>query len=604
MIVRCQRCGRKNRIPEGPGNFKCGACGYLFSKTDLNTTTVRKAVQTQGTTPHRRKMRGRDFVAFALGIGLIVFFLYKNRNVDPRGNLFWSLAVVRDLSGQTEIYLATADAVFVPTSSKSWQRSSVDTGGVPIVALAADSVGNIAAGTLDGQVFISYPPGSHWKRYKPSDYPVSSIFFDAGTTTVATFGDGVFRISDGRATKVQASGLDPNIWCLEIRDRDSMIAFTTKGAFRSHDDGIDWQQVGSAIGVTSCATDNGKRFLAISNDELFESRDGGHKTIRIVSSNKQPLLPWAVAADHSGDMVIGTALGPFWSSDAKGTWSRLEVSKGPVHSSEILFGALAWAQEIAFPPGRPTLGPAGPQMLPPLKEPLGGASVPDSTIPSNIGLPPSTVGGNGGSGSSSGGGGENGGGGGGAGGGNSGGGGSGGGGPAGGGALPPFILGALPTVSCAGRSGQSVECPATEVENYLNNVASSYAISKVIARLVAGSGAPSAAVSGSEEYAVEKAMQKIVSHMLSRAVQQIQTFAIANNPPALAVVQAHEAYVRRIADQAIKESIQKGGESESQRSASSQSQDSGVSESHARIDTSGPALHQLGYSATHGAGWW
>jgi hypothetical protein len=66
MIVRCQRCGRKNRIPQRAGSFKCGACGYLFSKADLNTTTVLNGAK------EADRMKVRKYIGYLAALLILV----------------------------------------------------------------------------------------------------------------------------------------------------------------------------------------------------------------------------------------------------------------------------------------------------------------------------------------------------------------------------------------------------------------------------------------------------------------------------------------------------------------------------------------------------
>jgi hypothetical protein len=80
----------------------------------------------------------------------------------------------------------------------------------------------------------------------------------------------------------------------------------------------------------------------------------------------------------------------------------------------------------------------------------------------------------------------------------------------------------------------------------------------------------------------------------------IQAYVLATNRPAMMKeVRAHEAFVKRVGEEGVKESVRRVN-----TSSSSGSGDSNSSDSRWKLNTSGPAFHQLSYSSVHGAGGW
>ncbi len=555
------------------------------------------------------KRRGKFLLGAIIGL-LICWRIFAPRIDGPRGHIFWSLAVVRwpgDWKNveATRIYLATTDAVYVPSGLMSWRRKQVGTGDAPLVALAADAHGNVAAGSTDGQVFVSHDGGERWETYKVSAYPVSSILIHGGgdALIVATFGGGVFDIKDGTSQRISSNGPDVNVWCLFERNDHSLMALTARGAYDSPDGGHNWRQTNGPSSAAMCSKDGKGNLFAVNDGDLLVSNDDGRATTRLIFGDGSALQAWSIATDEAGDAVVGTSAGPYWSEDGGRTWERLELSKNPHIATSFLLAAPAWAQEIRAPAELPRLGPVGPTLLPPMNMSLNPQTatningvnsaniptLPPSAIPSGNGpYVPSTSHGSAKPGGVGGapdekppgpGGGD------------------------GGGPPPPRIVyDQFPgfPVPCSEDSQGGITCPAADVEEYLTDVGRSAAITNAVAQLVRGHSVLVVGAGVGKEFAIEKAMQVIVKRMMDHAVLPIQAFAQATNSPVMVeAVRAHEAYVQRIGDEAIKESVQRVN-----TSLSSNSGDSNRSGSQLNLNTSGPAFHHLSYSSVHGAGWW
>jgi len=157
-----------------------------------------------------------------------------------------------------------------------------------------------------------------------------------------------------------------------------------------------------------------------------------------------------------------------------------------------------------------------------------------------------------------------------------------------------------------------VECNSDNLIKYLNSVLTARDIAEIVAKMVAEAivgdkdlyvvatetavDATRLAIELKKDEIVEDLVKKVIKTMMDAAVQQVAAFAAATSlPPRMAEVRAHEAYVQAIQSEAINESIKYVD-----TSVDSQN----YSHSNLSINTSGPAFHQLSYSAIHGAGWW
>ena len=224
-------------------------------------------------------------------LGALVYtcWVLYPKPVTPRHHITWSLAVVRIARDSNHldgigVYAATADGVYVPYESidfrvdaggtvsipfgdnhLTWVKKTVCCGPAPIIALAANADGLLAAGTLDGVVHVSQDRGDHWSSQKVSDFPVSSVVVlrRGERIVVATFGDGLFaRVGDASWQRMEMGAADKNIWCLlSDESRHYLLAITPSGAFSSRDDGKDWRQVSAPGSVTSCTDDHRGRLF-------------------------------------------------------------------------------------------------------------------------------------------------------------------------------------------------------------------------------------------------------------------------------------------------------------------------------------------------------
>src|SRR6266550_4106060 len=157
-----------------------------------------------------------------LVVPLFLWWLFSSPSKGPGDGIIWSIAVTRSHGtwknvAATQIYVATTGAIYVPSWwGISWKRKAVGRPDTPLITLAADPDGNIAAGTAAGEVYVSSDLGDHWSGNKVSNFPISSIvILGSGKYLVATFGDGIFQLENGLSAKrVQGGELDLNVWCL------------------------------------------------------------------------------------------------------------------------------------------------------------------------------------------------------------------------------------------------------------------------------------------------------------------------------------------------------------------------------------------------------
>jgi len=559
-----------------------------------------------------RKRRVAVLVILA-GLG-IIWSVFSPHTDSPRGRVIWSLATVRWPGGwknveATRAFFATSNAVYIPMGVASWQRRPVDTGGAPLVALAADALGTIAAGSLDGRLFVSNDGGLTWTKYGLSSLPISSIQIlnNGAGFLVSALGDGLFEINRGvyRATPVQPP--DKNIWCLLHPDPLTLIAFTASGAYESTDAGENWRHTGGIEGVSSCSQDGHGNLFAISDGDLLVSHDRGRTTGRFTFMDGTSLQPWSIATDSAGDAVVGTSSGTFWTRDGGQSWKRLQFSKNPIDvAANISLVDDAWAQmpESGVGSGAaevPSVSLPGPTLLPPIgvslnPQPgvnLGSApftgipqlqttAVPSQggpNVPANSGENPSTS-------TPSGEGPEP-------------------PGPDGGGGGPPptnvYPFAGI-TLACSQDSQGTVTCPSAALDALFTGAARSASMTMAVDQLLTHN-LLEVTTSVGREYIIEKALQQYMQLLMARALVPILAFARANasSPAAQAVARADTAYVARIRKKAVQESIRNVNPVFTAGRGNSASTSG---QSRVRIDTSGTAFHQLTYSSIHGAGWW
>jgi len=142
-------------------------------------------------------------------------------------------------------------------------------------------------------------------------------------------------------------------------------------------------------------------------------------------------------------------------------------------------------------------------------------------------------------------------------------------------------------------------CPASYVEKYLTDVGRSATIMTAVSQLLTGHSVLVVGLEVGQGAVIQNSMQAIVSRMVDHVVLPIQAFAQATNRPVMMKeVLADEAYVKRVGEEAVEESVQRVD------SRASSSSDSKRSDSRRKLNAPGPAFHQLAYSSVHGAGWW
>ena len=563
----------------------------------------------------------------AIVLALLVWWRYWPDNKRPKNEIVWSLAVVRSLGGftrntSTEFYAATTGAVYVPaTFGGSWTKKPLSRPDTRLVALAVDRNGIIAGGTIEGEVYVSTDLGDNWSTYQVSKFPVSSIvILEEGRYLAATFGDGIYEFRKEYATwkRFDAGPIDLNVWSLALDETNhALMAITPRGAYLTTVNG-SWKRISARTTTTACAFSGAGRFLAQKGNNLLVSNDRGKTSSQIIFGDGRALDVWSLAGDGDGDAVVGTTSGIYWSNDSGRTWKNLEASYVLAETASIFpFEGTALAQEIVPPRVEiPRIGPTGPPVLPPLETGRNIGQIPKLETPLNpptqapqARIPPTqaqaTTGNSGSTGSAP---------------------------PRlpssevnssgtsstespivdpnGGGPPPPpppsvTPVRPFPGLACGQTDESRIECNSKEVVEYLESVLTAKDIAEIVAKMVAEAivgekdiyvVATDLAVDAGKDKAVEELLKRVITTMMDRAVQKVHAFAQAtNSAPLIAEVRAHEAYVKSIQAEAIRESIKSVD-------ISFESQD--FRHSNLSFNTSGPAFHQLSYSAVHGAGWW
>jgi len=129
--------------------------------------------------------------------------------------------------------------------------------GLSVYALAVSPSGYILAGTLseDGDnlvstVFHSTDRGATWTKVNADfgNAPVLSFAVDAAERLfAASYGGGVFRLTDDGATWMAAALTRLDVRALVVGVSGDIFAGTDRGVFRSTDDGMTWTPINTGL---------------------------------------------------------------------------------------------------------------------------------------------------------------------------------------------------------------------------------------------------------------------------------------------------------------------------------------------------------------------
>jgi len=520
----------------------------------------------------RRKLIFAGIAVFAIAL----WMPWHNRN-SPANHVLWSVAVARFPGStgyipSTQIYLASADAVYVPSGFVAWSRKQIPKRG-PIVALAADAKGFIAAGTTDGSVFTSHDEGEHWSSFNVSQFPVTSLVLseDSSVLFVTTFGDGILQLRNGEVRKISI-GPGPAVWCMtQLDNAHQFAAFTTTGLFISNNDGESWRRVGTNSNVSQCGYDGETTTFALVDGVLFVSRGAGQRSTHLYFKGGPEFGAWAIAADRAGDVVVGTSLGIMWSQDSGTTWNDLDLNSNPLPIDRLVRSAHAAGGGHTIDPHiDPATGPiiipqlstalvdthvsSTPYLSPPSQPSINSWNQNRKTPELDDDAPPPP---------------------------------------------PPPRPRAVPQVVApcvVDASGDGQKCPKSfeEVEAYLQDLGRAQSLTTVANGLINGHDLLGVAQTYAQEQAIQQSLQALVKRMVDNVVLPIQAWAQSTNrAAAMAAVRDHEEYVSHIKEEAIEQSRGHSSDTGTNHDQSARHAPSG-----------GEAMHQLVYSSVHGAGWW
>jgi len=549
------------------------------------------------------KKKLRALALFTIVIAILFFMWEKMPRADnPKNRIMWSLAVVRTLKGSefgvsTNIYMATNDAVYVPSGIMLWQRKQVGTGDSPIVALAADARGDIAAGNMDGQLFLSHDGGNTWVSFGLSKYPISSILIreNDDSITAATFGDGIFTIHNGTADRVADNGLDANVWCLLRRSDWSLTALTAAGTYEARSSGDAWTHVSGPSNLGLCSRDEDGTIFAVADGDLLVSDDDGLTTNRIRFGNDSTLNVWSIATDDAGDVVVGTSKGPYFSQDHGKSFNPLTYSANNVNQFATSFQleTPVFAQESPDPIGAVhTIGP-GPTLLPPINTPI--SPTPGITIR----IDPSTRA------------------------------------PVGSGKLdvpeprqitpngdrgrnddeePPPPPGRTQTATTVIPCRQDAEadegCDAGPTARYFNDLMDTQSLTSMVDYFVEKPPMLTVLADQAAMKILQSGLQKVVGRLASRAFETIHAAAQASSPTIAQAARDQETYIEDTDANAVSESIQRvttpsapspQGSSDSQTPSSSTDSNDSDSERHPGL---GSEMHKAAFFSVHSGAQW
>ena len=269
------------------------------------------------------------------------------------------------------VYAGGIDGLFRSTNSgTTWTR--IDNGFVntQVMAVVAGSDSLVAAACFDGGVYCSTDKGAHWSHGTAgmTNTEMLSLLLKGGTIFVGTWG-GLFRSTDGCLTWTQTGMPNARVYSILRDGAGSLVAGTSEyGLYRSTDNSAVWTYrsllhqdilslaidqtgklyAGIAEGGVYSSTNsgavwyyagvpsrfprtvvvkqsNGFLFAGADSDGVFRSTDNGWEWVQ-VNNGLDNTDARALIVASSGDLLVGTRAGVYYSTNEGTDWHRAGVA--------------------------------------------------------------------------------------------------------------------------------------------------------------------------------------------------------------------------------------------------------------------------------------
>lgn len=225
--------------------------------------------------------------------------------------------------------------VLLAGQSLSWQ-SVGPWGGPGPTFITAGQDGTLLLGNTYGGIFRSSGSGESWEYIGLDTVePLALLISAPGAYLAGTFGDGLFRTTDGGNTWMAANeGIPPLsrlIVTLATHPQGDILLGTNEGGFRSSDEGSSWETMDipttddnqSIIdeAVYSILAVDGSVILAGTQDGLFRTADNGGSWELVVPAGPPDIRIYGMAMHPGGFIFAATSNnGVYRSTDGGATW--------------------------------------------------------------------------------------------------------------------------------------------------------------------------------------------------------------------------------------------------------------------------------------------
>jgi photosystem II stability/assembly factor-like uncharacterized protein len=234
------------------------------------------------------------------------------------------------------VFAGTEAGLFRSTShGEAWAQVV----GVPgVLALAANSVSQVFAGTVDGRLLKSTNNGTNWQQVDSSliGLQVNSIVtWGANTVFVGTSNGIILRSTDkGENWSHVESGLDgERVNALTLDSHGRLFTGTAgSGVMQSTDGGNSWNVANAGLVntyVQAVAFNSSGHCFVGAGGQVFRSSDRGDSWRRVDSGmSGENVL--SLAVDRDDRVFVGTSgAGIFRSLDGETTWAPVNIGLGP-----------------------------------------------------------------------------------------------------------------------------------------------------------------------------------------------------------------------------------------------------------------------------------